>query len=161
MYLWFRREKCYVAHCSKSSSFVQNFNFDIPWNLSIFWVKNSWKWCGLGLFSCWQLWFHEKNCQKKIWVKNSWKCWGFVKIEFLDKNLTFRIVWISRISRIRDKFFMMFRLSCCSQNQDGLRLIRISYGAVLSVSSKKPLQVWSWMIYWFSLKLLINYFWLE
>ena len=29
---------------------------------------------------------------KKIWVKNSWKCWGFVKIEFLDKNLTFRIV---------------------------------------------------------------------
>ena len=30
---------------------------------------------------------------KKIRVKNSWKCWGFVKIEFLDKNLTFRIVW--------------------------------------------------------------------
>ena len=30
---------------------------------------------------------------KKIWVKNSWKCWGFVIIEFLDKNLTFRIVW--------------------------------------------------------------------
>ena len=27
---------------------------------------------------------------KKIWVKNSWKC--FVKIEFSDKNLTFRIV---------------------------------------------------------------------
>ena len=30
---------------------------------------------------------------KKNWVKNLWKCWGFVKIEFLDKNLTFRIVW--------------------------------------------------------------------
>ena len=29
---------------------------------------------------------------KKIWMKNSGKCWGFVKIEFLDKNLTFRIV---------------------------------------------------------------------
>ena len=29
---------------------------------------------------------------KKIWVKNSWICWGFGKIEFLDKNLTFRIV---------------------------------------------------------------------
>ena len=69
-----------------------------------------------------QLWFPEKNCRfflgeklvkmlwfwafwllttlisrekllKKIWVKNSWKCWSFVKIEFLDKNLTFRIVW--------------------------------------------------------------------
>ena len=25
--------------------------------------------------------------------ENSWKCWGFVKIEFLDKNLTFRKVW--------------------------------------------------------------------
>ena len=23
-----------------------------------FWMKNSWKCCGLGLFSCWQLWFH-------------------------------------------------------------------------------------------------------
>ena len=63
-----------------------------------------------------QLWFHKKivdffgwkTCEnvvvwdflavdnfdftKKIWVKNSWKCWGFVKIEFLDKNLTFRIM---------------------------------------------------------------------
>ena len=29
---------------------------------------------------------------KKNLVKNSWKCWDFVKIEFLDKNLTFRIV---------------------------------------------------------------------
>ena len=27
-------------------------------------------------------------------MKNSWKCWSFVKIEFLDKKLTFRIVWI-------------------------------------------------------------------
>ena len=30
---------------------------------------------------------------KKIWVKNSWECLGFVKIEFSDKNLAFRIVW--------------------------------------------------------------------
>ena len=29
-------------------------------------VKNSWKCCGFGLFSCWQLWFHVKNCQKKF-----------------------------------------------------------------------------------------------
>ena len=34
-----------------------------------------------------------RKLSKKIWVKNSWKCWGFVKIEFLDKNLTIRIVW--------------------------------------------------------------------
>ena len=58
-------------------------------NCRFFGVKNSLKCCGFGLFSCWQLWFHEKNYQKKIVVKNSWKCWGFVKIEFLDKNLTF------------------------------------------------------------------------
>jgi len=31
-----------------------------------FWVKNSWKCCGFGYFSCWQLWFHEKNCQKNL-----------------------------------------------------------------------------------------------
>ena len=29
---------------------------------------------------------------KKIWGEKLVKCWGFVKIEFLDKNLTFRIV---------------------------------------------------------------------
>ena len=78
------------THCSKSSFFVQKFNFDFPRKLSIFWgVKNSWKcWC-FGLFSCWQLWFHEKNCQKnfgwktreneEVWSKlNFWtKIWLF------------------------------------------------------------------------------------
>ena len=83
-----------MSHCSKSSFFVQKFNFDFPRKLSIFfWWKtrenvvvldflavdnfdftkkivkknlseNSWKCWGLRLFSCWQLWFHEKNCQK-------------------------------------------------------------------------------------------------
>ena len=60
-----------ITHCSKSSFFVQKFNFDLPRKLSIFWVKNSWKCCGFGHLSCWQLWFHEKNWQKKNWVKNS------------------------------------------------------------------------------------------
>ena len=46
-------QQVWDPHCSKSSFFVQKFNFDY-----------SWKCCGLGLFSCWQLWFHEKNCQK-------------------------------------------------------------------------------------------------
>ena len=36
--------------------------------------------------------FTRKIVKKKFWVKNSWKYWGFVKIEFLDKNLTFWIV---------------------------------------------------------------------
>ena len=115
---------CFAAHTVRNLHFLsKKFNFDFVRKLSIlFRLKNSWKCCDFGLFSCWQLWFHEKNCrfflgvknswkcfgfglfscwqlwfheknyQKKIWVKNSSKCWGFVKIEFLDKNSTFRIV---------------------------------------------------------------------
>ena len=53
----------YATHCSKSLSLSKNSTLIFREKLSIFWVKNL------------------------------WKCWGFVKIEFLDKNLTFRIVW--------------------------------------------------------------------
>ena len=60
-------------------------------NCRFFWVKNSWKCCGFGLFSCWQLWFHEKNCRNK----NPWKCWGFVKIEFWTKIWLFRIIFLN------------------------------------------------------------------
>ena len=43
----------FKKHCSKSSFFVQQFNFDFPRKLSFFWgVKNSRKCCGFGLFSC-------------------------------------------------------------------------------------------------------------
>ena len=67
-----------AAHCSKSSFFVQKLNFDFPWKLSIFWVKNSWKCsgCSFGLFNCWQLWFHEKNCEKKILGEKLVKLFG-------------------------------------------------------------------------------------
>ena len=89
-----------TTHCSKSSFFVQKFNFDFPRKIVDFfggwktrekvlildflavdnfdftrkivkkiWVKNSWKCCGFGLFSCWQLWFHEENCLKKLGQK--------------------------------------------------------------------------------------------
>ena len=122
-----------VPHCSKSSFFVQKFNCDFTRKIvDFFWVKNSWKCCGLRLFSCWQLWFHEKKCQKNfVWKtrenvvvldflavnnfdftrknvktvlgENLVKCRGFVKIEFLDKNLSFRIVWRDVITRILDK----------------------------------------------------------
>ena len=68
--------------------FCRKFNFDFPRKLAIFWVKNSWKCCGFGLFSYWQLWFHEK-----VGWKTHENVGFFVKIEFLDKNLTFRIVW--------------------------------------------------------------------
>ena len=55
-------------------------------------VKNSRKCCGFGLFSCWQLWFHEENCQEKCGWKSRENGWVLVKIEFLDKNMTFRMV---------------------------------------------------------------------
>ena len=77
---------------SKSSFFVQKFNFDFPNKLSIFWgeklVKMLWFWTFLAVDN----FDFTRKIVQKIWVENSWKCWGFVKIEFLDKNLTFRIV---------------------------------------------------------------------
>ena len=45
--------------------------------------KNSWKCCGFGLFSCWQLLFHEKNCQKNL-------CEKLVKMFGFCKNWIFR-----------------------------------------------------------------------
>ena len=56
-------EEWLKTHCSKSSFFVQKLKFDFPRKLS------------------------------NLWVKNSCKCWGFVKIDFLDNNMTFGIVW--------------------------------------------------------------------
>ena len=59
-------------------------------------MKNSWKCSGFGLFSCWQLSFHEKNCQKNFGRKTRENVW-VLSIEFLDKSLTFRIVWFWRV----------------------------------------------------------------
>ena len=58
--------------------------------------ENSWKCCGFGLFSCWQLWFHEKNCQKKFGWKTRENVGIFVKIEFLDKKWRFRTVCVNK-----------------------------------------------------------------
>ena len=73
--------------------FVQKFNFDFPRRIvELFWVKTRenaavWDFLAVDNFD------FTRKIVKKIWVKNSWKCWGFVNVEFLDKNLTFRIVW--------------------------------------------------------------------
>ena len=53
------------------------------------WVKTSWKCCGCGLFSCWQLWFHEKNCQKKIGWKTRENVGVLSKLNFWTKNEDF------------------------------------------------------------------------
>ena len=80
------------AHCSKSSFFVQKFNFDFPRKIvELFWVKTRENVVVLDFLAVDNFDFTRKIV-KKIWVKNSWKCRGFVKIEFLDINLTFRIV---------------------------------------------------------------------
>ena len=44
----------------------------------------------------------------KIGVKNSWKCWGFVKIEFFDKNLTFRYDFPSFLAVVGSLIFFAF-----------------------------------------------------
>ena len=73
--------------------FVQKFNFDIPRKLSIFWGKTRENAVVLDYLAVDKSDFTRKIV-KRIWVKNSWKCWGFVKIDFLDINLTFQIVWV-------------------------------------------------------------------
>ena len=50
--------------------------------IDFFWVKNSWKCCGFGLFSCWQIDLTKKIVQKKLGEKlvklNFWtKIWLF------------------------------------------------------------------------------------
>ena len=76
-------------------------------NCRFFWVKNSWKCCGYGLFSCWQPSFHEKNCQKYFgwktrdleFVKIEWhfhrKIWfGFlVPLLILPQETEFQLCW--------------------------------------------------------------------
>ena len=75
--------------------FVQKFNFDFPRKLSVF---IGWK-TGENVvvldFLAVDNFDFTRKIVKKIWGKNSWKCWGFVNIEFLDKNSTFRIVWLT------------------------------------------------------------------
>ena len=46
--------------CPKNSTLISREN------CQFLGVKNSWKCCGFGLFSCWQLWFHEKNLGEKL-----------------------------------------------------------------------------------------------
>ena len=48
-------------------------------------VKNSWKCCGFGLFSYWQLWFHEKNFQKNLGWKTCENVGVLSKLNFRTK----------------------------------------------------------------------------
>ena len=96
------------AHCSKSSFFVQNSTLISRENCRFLGVKNSWKCCGIGLFSCWQLCFLEKHFQKFFLVKNSSK-------------LNFRIVWDNAVNILTVfatfRRFVLFhrKKRCCFQ----------------------------------------------
>ena len=63
---------------------VRNLHF-LSKNSTLIGVKNSWKCCGFGLFSCWQLWFHEKNCQKKFGWKTRENVGILSKLNFWTK----------------------------------------------------------------------------
>ena len=82
-----------VSHCSKSSFFVQKFNFDFPRKLSIFW---GWKTrenvVVLDLLAVDNFDFTRKIVKKNLGEKLV-KMLGFCQNWILDKNLTFRIVW--------------------------------------------------------------------
>ena len=69
-----------------------------------FWVKNSWKCCGLGLFSCWQLWFHEKNCQKNL-AEKLVKMLGGCQNWIFGQKIDFRIVCCRVFQQVLDERF--------------------------------------------------------
>ena len=52
--------------------------------------------------------FTRKIVKKRNLGEKLVKCCGFVKIEFLDKNLTFRIVWM-----YEEKYFIVFSRRNC------------------------------------------------
>ena len=88
-------------------------------NCRFFWLKNSWKCCGFGLFSCWPLWFHEKNCQKILGEKLV-KMLGFCrnlifgqKFDFSNSvyNKYYVELWTSVLFLVRlQKFISFFSL---------------------------------------------------
>ena len=91
------------AHCSKPSFFVQKFNFDFPWKLSIKWVKNSWKCCGFGLFKTVDNYDFTRKIVKKNLGEKLVKMLGFCqnwifgqKFDFLNSVLTSVGVFLGR-----------------------------------------------------------------
>ena len=75
------------THCSKSSVFVQKFNFWFPEKIVDFFLWKTRENVVVLDFLAVDKFDFTRKIVKKIWVKNFWKCWGFVKIEFLDKKI--------------------------------------------------------------------------
>ena len=70
-----------------------------------------------------------RKIDKRNLAKNSWKCWRFVKIEFLDKHLTFRIVcqrtWQNRIKRPNDRWLTRAMIYMSSRGSAKINYILI------------------------------------
>ena len=56
---------------------------------------------------------------KKNWVKNSSKCWGFVKIDFLDENLTFGTVCNEGLLIILSPVLIRFQITSKNNRMNG------------------------------------------
>ena len=101
------------THSSKSSFFVQKFNFDFPEKIVDFF---GWKCCGFGLFSCWQLWFHKKNCQKNFGEKLV-KMLGFCQNWIFGQNFDFynSVIWKESTSEpaVKRWFCLLGTLDFC------------------------------------------------
>ena len=91
------RERGLPSHTVRNLK-IQKFNFDFPRKLSIFLGEK------LVLFSCWQLWFHEENCQKNFGWKTcqNWTFgqkfdfWNSVQRDLLccqEKRAAVQILW--------------------------------------------------------------------
>ena len=68
--------KRHQSHCSKSSFFVQKFNFDFPRKIvELFWVKTRENAAVLDFLAVDNFDFTRKIDKKIFWMKKSWKCW--------------------------------------------------------------------------------------
>ena len=84
---------CNTSHCSKSSFFVQQFNFDLPRKfVDLFWVKTRENAAVLDFLAVDNFDFTRKIVKKKLVEKLVKMSGVVVKIEFLDKKLTLIIV---------------------------------------------------------------------
>ena len=93
---------------------VDNFDFTIK-TVKKIWVNNSWKCWGFVLFSCWQLWFPEKNCNvlsKLIFFRQKFDFSNSVQ-EIMDDSITTisSVNIITHISWIMHETQMIFLLA--------------------------------------------------
>ena len=119
--------------------------------VDFFSAKNSWKCCGFGLFSCWQLWFHEKNCQKKIGWKTRENVGVLSKLNFWTKIWLFKrcdsrwFVLLSWRMLLFDDFFKksIFQEKIIRQI-DAVKTCIVIECCVLTIFSNK---VWNFLNY--------------